>query len=81
LTGTLGSGATPRELGETGVPILFLVGRDDALFPSALVAQVRKQVRGSRYVEIPDAGHSVYFESPAAFNEAVLRFLIDTGIT
>ena len=81
LTGTLGTGATPGELGETGVPILFLVGREDALFPSPLVAQVQKQVRGSRYVEIPDAGHSVYFESPAAFNEAVLRFLTDTGIT
>ena len=80
LTGALGAGATLEQLGAAGVPILFLMGAEDAVFPAALVAQVQKQVRGSRYVEIPHAGHSVYFESPAAFNEAVLRFLSDTGV-
>ena len=80
LTGTLGAGATPAQLAATGVPILFLVGREDALFPPPLVQQVQQRVPGSRYVEIPDAGHSAYFESPAAFNEAVLRFLEEAGV-
>jgi pimeloyl-ACP methyl ester carboxylesterase len=28
-----------------------------------------------KYVEVADAGHSVYFESPEQFNEAILGFL------
>ena len=31
-------------------------------------------------VEVPDVGHSVYFEAPAAFNEAVLAFLQRAGV-
>lgn len=80
LTGTLGTGPTPGELAATGVPILFLVGKEDVLFPADIVADVQKLVKGSRYVELPTAGHSAYFESPAAFNEAVLRFLAEVGV-
>lgn len=79
LTGTLGTGPTPEQLAATGVPILFLVGSEDALFPPALVADVQKLVKGSRYVELPDAGHSAYFESPAAFNRAIRSFLAEVG--
>lgn len=77
LTGTLGTGPTPQELGATGVPILFLVGEEDALFPPDIVKDVHKLVTGSRYVELPATGHSGYFESPAAFNDALLGFLAD----
>jgi pimeloyl-ACP methyl ester carboxylesterase len=80
LRGSLGFSCTPEQLGATGVPVLFLAGREDVLFPPDLVAGVQKFVRGSRYVELPDAGHSGYVESPALFNEAVLSFLAETGI-
>ena len=33
------------------------------------------RVRGSQFVEITDAGHSPYFEQPAAWNAALLKFL------
>jgi 3-oxoadipate enol-lactonase len=75
LTGSLGDGPTPEQLAATGVPVLFLVGAEDRIFPPALVAEVQRLVPGSRYVELPAAGHSAYFESPEAFNQAVLSFL------
>jgi 3-oxoadipate enol-lactonase len=75
LPGSFGEGCTPEQLAATGVPTLFLVGKEDVLFPPDLVADVRAMVAGSRYVELPQAGHSAYFETPAAFNDAVLGFL------
>jgi len=75
LRGSLGEGCTPGELAATGVPVLFLVGAEDVLFPPDLVAGVQQLVKGSRYVELPGAGHSAYFEAPAAFNESVLAFV------
>jgi pimeloyl-ACP methyl ester carboxylesterase len=80
LPGRFAGDCTPDKLAASGVPILFLVGQEDALFPSDIVADVRKLVPGSRYVELAQAGHSGYFEKPAEFNTAVLRFLDDAGI-
>ena len=80
LTGTLGEGPSPEQLGATGVPILFLVGQEDILFPPAIVSDVHALVKGSQYVEVPGAGHSAYFEAPHPFNEAVLKFLADAGV-
>jgi pimeloyl-ACP methyl ester carboxylesterase len=33
----------------------------------------------SRFVKVPGAGHSVYFEHPAEFNRLLLDFLKETG--
>lgn len=62
-----------------GVPVLFLAGEHDALFPPALLAESCAQLASGRYVEIADAGHSPYFEQPDAWNQAVLDFLL--GVT
>lgn len=74
------AGHSLDELAATGVPILFLAGSEDVLFPPSLIAAVSRLVPGSRYVEVPEAGHSVYFEAPDAFNDTVVRFLDDVGI-
>jgi pimeloyl-ACP methyl ester carboxylesterase len=34
-----------------------------------------QRIPNSRYREIEEAGHSVYFEKPREFNDAVLAFL------
>ena len=68
-------GVTPASLAATGVPVLFVVGSEDVLFPPALVAEVHRLLPQSHFVELAGAGHSAYFEAPAAFNEAVLRFV------
>ncbi|MEE9277659.1 MAG: alpha/beta fold hydrolase, partial [Dehalococcoidia bacterium] len=58
-----------------GVPVLFLIGAHDMIVPPTAVRAAHAAMPESRYVEIPDAGHSVYFEQPQAFNAAVRTFL------
>ena len=80
LAGQLPTRPSVEDLAATGVPILFLVGEDDVLMPAAQVAAFQRLVAGSKLVVVPDAGHSVYFEAPDAFNDAVLGFLAEVGV-
>jgi pimeloyl-ACP methyl ester carboxylesterase len=80
LRGTLGESLGPEELTASGVPVLFLVGAEDVLFPPQVVREVHELVKGSRFVELPEAGHSAYFECPQSFNDAVLDFLSAVGV-
>lgn len=57
------------------VPTLFVVGSEDRLFPAALIEKAAAHVHGSKVVRIDGAGHSPYFEKPAAWDEAVDAFL------
>jgi len=57
------------------VPVLFVVGGDDRLFPPALVREAAAKLPGAEVVEIPGAGHSPYFERPAVWNAVVRDFL------
>jgi len=57
------------------VPVLAVVGGDDDLIPPDAVRAMASVIPDARVVEIPGAGHSPYFEQPAAWNEAVLSFL------
>jgi pimeloyl-ACP methyl ester carboxylesterase len=74
LTGSL-PGIMIEQLVASRIPILFLVGSKDILFPPDLVNAVHQLIPNSRCREIEDAGHSVYFEKPRQFNDAVLAFL------
>ncbi len=69
------SGSSATRLAEAGFPILFLVGRHDAITPPEIIERCHQAVPGSQYRVIEDSGHSAYFEQPAAFNDAVMRFL------
>ncbi len=79
LRGSLQS-HTPLQLAEAKVPVLFLVGQEDVLFPPDLVRSVQQRVPGSSLVVVPDAGHSVYFEKPDVFNHQVHAFLDAAGV-
>jgi 3-oxoadipate enol-lactonase len=68
---------SPAELAKAGTPVLYVVGEDDILFPPALIRAAHELTPGSRFAQIARAGHSAYFEAPAAFNEVVLGFLDD----
>ncbi|WP_162619561.1 alpha/beta fold hydrolase [Salinicola peritrichatus] len=74
LTGTQQSHA-PAALAETGVPVLFLVGEEDVLFPPTEVAEARATVAGADYVCLERSGHSAYFETPADFNQTIEAWL------
>jgi pimeloyl-ACP methyl ester carboxylesterase len=74
LKGSL-PGISVDQLSASRIPILFLVGSKDILFPPDLVKKIHQLIPNSEYHEIADSGHSVYFEKPREFNEAVLTFL------
>jgi pimeloyl-ACP methyl ester carboxylesterase len=62
-------------LAATRVPILYVVGSDDILYPPDCIRRVQALVPNSQLVEIAGAGHSAYFEDPATFNRHLGEFL------
>jgi 3-oxoadipate enol-lactonase len=69
----------PERLATLPMPILFLTGAEDPVFPSAAGAALAAQAPRGRSVVVPEAGHSVYFERAALFNRVVGEFL--AGVT
>lgn len=68
----------PEEIGG-GKPVLFMAGLADPIFPIDAIRSVQARTPGSFLVEF-DAGHSVFFEQPAAFSDSLLSFLAACGI-
>jgi pimeloyl-ACP methyl ester carboxylesterase len=61
-------------LAEIQVPSLVVTGAEDQMIPPRLGRQLAAQLRHGRFLEIPEAGHSVNLEQQRAFNEAVAAF-------
>lgn len=57
------------------VPTLVVVADADLYAPQALMRIWASHIKHHEWVVIDDAGHSVAWEQPEAFNAAVLRFL------
>lgn len=74
-----------HRLKEIKTPVLLLFGEEDKLIPNrhlhpdlstqSIARQAKQALPNSRLVMLPDAGHLLQFEQPAAFNTAVLEFL------
>ena len=58
------------------VPTLLVFGAQDPLTPPRVGEYMKARIPGSELVIIPDAGHLTNLETPAAFNDAVLSFLL-----
>lgn len=58
------------------VPTLVVAGAEDAIIPVAEQRAMADAIPGAQWVEIPGAGHVAPFERPAAFNHAVMEFLL-----
>ena len=58
-----------------GVPTLFVIGGNTPGMLPLISKALAAHVRGAQTVVIPDAGHSMFRQQPAAFCEAVLDFL------
>ncbi|SFL14960.1 alpha/beta fold hydrolase [Falsiroseomonas stagni] len=69
----------PADLAAAGCPVLFLPGGDDVVLPPFAGAAMAPLIPGARVASIPVAGHSAYFEHPAAFNALVDAFLAEVG--
>jgi pimeloyl-ACP methyl ester carboxylesterase len=57
------------------IPVLIVVGDQDAITPPPLSEQMHHDIPGSQLVVIRDAGHMSNMEQPAAFNDALGGFL------
>ena len=55
-------------LSEVSVPTLVITGADDEVMDPSESAALAAAIRGSRLRTIPDAGHMVAWEQPAAFS-------------
>jgi pimeloyl-ACP methyl ester carboxylesterase len=64
----------PALLADWPVPVLFLTGEEDCLFPSVAGPAFAALAPRGRAVQVPRAGHSVYFERAAEFNRIVDEF-------
>jgi 3-oxoadipate enol-lactonase len=67
-----------RRLSDIRTPTLMIVGDADGPHPQEMRAMA-ELVPGARLVEIGPAGHLSNLEQPAAFNQALTRFLDEIG--
>jgi 3-oxoadipate enol-lactonase len=56
------------------LPVLFMVGEKDGVTPAAM-RKLNEKVPGSRYIELPGAGHISNMDRPAEFTAAVREFI------
>ena len=64
----------PALLADLKLPVLFVAGDEDCVFPSACVPAFAALAPKGRAQRVPKAGHSVYFERPLEFNRIVEEF-------
>jgi 3-oxoadipate enol-lactonase len=65
----------PRVLAQLSMPVLFITGDEDWVFAPAAGPALAKLAPKGRAVRVPAAGHSVYFERAAKFNELIGRLI------
>ena len=65
----------PVLLARLPMPVLFITGDEDCVFPSAAAQPLAALAPKGRAVCVPRSGHSVYFERAAEFNRIVGEFL------
>jgi len=68
----------PTLLADLPMPVLFLNGDEDCVFPPFAGAGLAALAPKGKAVRVPRAGHSVYFERAAEFNRIVDEFLSTT---
>ena len=65
----------PTALAAAGCPVLFIPGGQDIVLPPFAARAMAAELPAAQVAPIPAAGHSGYFEHPAAFNALVEAFL------
>lgn len=61
-------------IGEIAVPTLLLAGAVDRAAPPTGMERMAARILGSRFVCLPDCGHFMNLEQPAAFNAVLDEF-------
>ena len=66
---------SPGSLGKLPMPVLFITGDEDWVFPPAAGPALARLAPKASAVRVPQAGHSVYFERAAQFNDLIGRIV------
>ncbi|MEU5278225.1 alpha/beta hydrolase [Streptomyces asoensis] len=66
-------GPSLEEIEASGVRVAFLAGEKDAVLSVQTVTRAHELLPGSHLEIVPGAPHSMYWETPQAYNEAVAR--------
>jgi 3-oxoadipate enol-lactonase len=77
-SGTRGMAQRPDrmpQLGDIRVPTLIISGTEDNYIPSSEAQAMHRAIAGSRFLDIPYAGHLSNIDSADAFNAALAEFL------
>ena len=74
LHSTTSAATEAGELSGLDLPVLCITSDNDTIFPPAAIKEIAGLIPGAAFKQLPAAGHSPYFETPGAFNEAVLDF-------
>ena len=69
------SGPTKDTLDNFDIPIMFLVGESDLIFPPNVIEEVSKLFTNPTYHVIPESAHASHFEQPDIFNKHLKLFL------
>jgi 3-oxoadipate enol-lactonase len=72
------TGVDPAELDGFDIPILFIAGAVDPIFPSTALSELADQIPGASLATL-ESGHSPFYECPDAFNALIMRFLVENG--
>lgn len=73
----MGTGVQPSlwgRLDELSMPVLLITGALDTKF-TEIARKMTDSIPKAQHIVIPDAGHTVHLEQPAAFQAAMLSFL------
>lgn len=66
---------SPDVLKKVDIPVLFITGENDMLFPTIGGKTLASELKNAKYFNSNNSGHSVYFENPAEFNKTVDKFI------
>lgn len=69
------------DLGSLTVPTLVVVGRHDVICGVRWAEELHRLIPGSELLILENSGHFGHIEEPAAFSQAVTRFVTTTART
>ena len=74
-----GGGPTASDLQGMTVPTLILAAEYDRSVPVVAAQRLQELIPNARLEVAPDCGHCIYWEKPAFYNDALLRFFAAVG--
>jgi pimeloyl-ACP methyl ester carboxylesterase len=70
-----GAAVTLARMKTIRVPVMLITGDADLMMPPSRMRGIAAQVPGCETVFVAEAGHSLHWEQPEAFNKALIEFL------